>query len=112
MPRMTAAQGLSIAANTTTANLLAGLSFEYLPQPAHIIMAACSAAVGINCTFLVQNGITVIDDQAISQANRFPVLPDDIGYEDDVGPGRMLLRFRNTTGAAVTLSGAFVDVTF
>lgn len=112
MPRMTLAQALSVAANATTANLLAGLSYEFLPSPAHIIVGAAAAAAGLNLTLLVGNGITVVDDQAISQANRFPVLPDDIMFEDDVPAGRMLARVRNTTGAAVVLSGLFVDVTF
>lgn len=111
MPRMNVA-GQSIAANTSTANLLAGLSYEFLGQPAHIVLAAVAAAVGIQCTFLVGNGITVVDDQPISTANRFPVLPDDILFEDDVPPGRLLLRFRNTTVGAINLSGAIVDVTF
>lgn len=111
MPRMNVA-GQAIAANTTTANLLAGLSYEFLGQAAHIVLAAVAAAAGIQCTFLVANGITVVDDQPISTANRFPVIPDDILFEDDVPAGRLLLRFRNTTGAPVNLSGAIIDVTF
>ena len=111
MPRMNVA-GQNIAANTTTANLLAGLSYEFLPQPAHIVLAAVAAAVGIQCTFLVANGVTVVDDQPISTANRFPILPEDILFEDDVPPGRLLLRFRNTTAGIVALSGAIIDVTF
>lgn len=111
MPRMNIA-GQAIGANATTLNLLAGLSYEFLGEPAHIILAAVAAAAGIQCTFLVANGITVVDDQPISTANRWPILPDDILFEDDVPPGRLLLRFRNTTGAAVNLSGAVLDVTF
>lgn len=111
MPRMNIAL-TAIPANATTLNLLAGLSYEFLGQAAHIVLAACASATGINCTFLVANGITVVDDQPISTANRFPIIPDDILFEDDVPPGRLLLRFRNTTGAAVNLSGAIVDVTF
>lgn len=111
MPRMNIA-GQAIAANTTTANLLAGMSYEFLPQPAHLVLAAVAAAAGIQSTFLVANGITVVDDQPISTANRFPILPDDVLFEDDVPAGRLLLRFRNTTGAPVNLSGAIVDITF
>jgi len=111
MPRMNV-PNQSIAANATSLNLLAGLSYEFLGQPAHIVLAAVGAAVGLNLTFLVANGLTVVDDTPISDANRFPVLPDDVLYEDDVPAGRMLLRVRNTTGAAVVFRGAVVDVTF
>ena len=111
MPRMNIA-GQNIAANSTTLNLLAGLSYEFLPQDAHLAVAAVAAAAGIQATLLVSNGITVVDDQPISTANRFPIIPDDILFDDDVPAGRLLLRFRNTTGAIVALSGAIVDVTF
>jgi hypothetical protein len=53
-----------------------------------------------------------VDDKPISTANRFPILPDDILFQDYVPAGRLLLRFRNTTGAPINLSGAVVDVTF
>jgi len=111
MPRMNV-PNQSIAANATSANLLAGLSYEFLGQPAHIVLGAVAAAVGMNLTFLVSNGLTVVDDTPISDANRFPTLPDDVMYEDDVPAGRMLLRVRNTTGAAIVFRGAIVDITF
>lgn len=111
MPRMNV-PNQSIAANATSVNLLAGLSYEFLGSDAHVVLAAVGAAVGLNLTFLVANGITVVDDTPISDANRFPSLPDDILYEDNVPAGRMLLRVRNTTGAAIIFRGAIVDVTF
>ena len=111
MPRMNIA-GQNIGANATTGNLLAGLSYEFLPQDAHLVLAANAAATGIQCTFLVGNGITVVDDQPVGTANRWPVLPDDVLFEDDVPAGRLLIRFRNTTAGIVALSGAILDVTF
>jgi hypothetical protein len=111
MPRMNIAL-VAIPANGTTLNLLAGLSYEFLGQEAQLVVAAVAAATGVNCTLLVANGITVVDDQPISTANRFPILPDDILFQDYVPAGRLLLRFRNTTGAPINLSGAVVDVTF
>jgi len=111
MPRMNV-PNQSVPANGTTVNLLAGLSYEFLGGNAHIVLAAVAAAVGLNLTFLVANGLTVVDDTPISDANRFPSLPDDIMFEDNVPAGRMLLRVRNTTGAAVVFRGAIVDITF
>lgn len=111
MPRMNV-PNQSIAANATTVNLLAGLSYEFLPQDAHIVLGMVAAAVGLQATFLVANGLTVVDDTPMSNANRFPIIPDDIMFEDDVPAGRLLLRIRNTTGAAVVFNGAIVDVSF
>lgn len=111
MPRMNV-PNQSIPANSQSVNLLAGLSYEFLAGDAHIVLAGVAAAVGLNCTFLVANGITVVDDTPLSDANRFPVLPDDILYEDNVPAGRMLLRVRNTTVGAIVLRGFVVDVTF
>ena len=104
--------GQNIAANATTANLLAGLSYEFLGQDAHLVVAANAAATGLNATLLVANGITVVDDQPMGTANRWPVLPDDILFEDDVPAGRLLLRARNTTAGIIVLSGIVIDITF
>ena len=116
MPRMNVA-GQSVAANSFALingqnNLIAGQSYEFLPSPAHIIVALNAAAAGLKFTLLVANGVTILDDQDMSTANRWPILPDDVDIEDDVPPGRMLLRVRNTTGAAVNFSGGILDVTF
>lgn len=111
MPRMNVV-GQNIAANATTVNLLAGLSYEFLGQDAHLVVAANAAASGLNATLLVANGVTVVDDQPMGTANRWPVLPDDVLFEDDVPAGRLLLRVRNTTAGIIALSGVVVDVTF
>ena len=116
MPRMNIA-GQSVAANSFATvngqtNLLAGLSYEFLPSMAHLVAAINAAAAGLQATLLVANGITVLDDQPVSTINRWPILPDDIDVEDDIPPGRMILRIRNTTGAAVVFSGAILDISF
>jgi hypothetical protein len=116
MPRMNVA-GQSVAANSFAVlngqtNLIAGQSYEFLPQAAHLIAALNAAAAGLKFTLLVGNGIVILDDQDMSTANRWPILPDDIDIEDDVPPGRLILRVRNTTGAAVVFSGGIIDVTF
>ena len=107
MPRMTV-QGLSVAANSVSANQLAGQLYEFLDRFMPVLLAATSSAVGINVTFLV-GGVAIVNDQPISQANRFPVLPDDIVTALRRARGRMVLTFRNTTAGALTVN-ASVDV--
>jgi hypothetical protein len=101
---------LSVAANSTSTNRVAGLTHEFLDRPAAIILGAAAAAVGLNCSLLVA-GVALVDDQSVSQANRFPIIPDDILASETVGGGRILLRFRNTTGAAIIVNW-LIDVTY
>lgn len=107
MPRMSG-QGLSVAANATSTNQVSGQLYEFLQRPSSLVLAGTSSAVGINVTLLI-GSIAVVNDQPISQANRFPVLPDDIVSRIRNAVGRIVLTFRNTTGGALTLNWS-VDV--
>jgi len=94
-------QETSIAANTTSANLLTGDINEFLGRPAVISLFCTGAAVGLRAQLLIGKDVT-IDDQPISDANRFPITPDDFlsrggGFQGD----RLTLRFRNTTVGAI-----------
>jgi len=91
----------SIAADSTSANLLAGDINEFLGRPAVVSLFATGAAVGLRAQLLIGQDVA-IDDQPISDANRFPITPDDFlsrggGFQAD----RLTLRFRNTTAAAI-----------
>jgi len=102
-------QAVNVAANTVSANQLAGLLYEFLDRRAKVLLSAASSAVGLNVTWLI-GGVAVLQDTPVSQANRFPILPDDI-LTSEIGVGRMILTFRNTTGGALTVNWA-VDVAF
>lgn len=103
---------LSVAANATSANVLAGLQHEFLAGAAAVSLAATSSATGINATLTI-GGRVIVDDMYISLANRFPILPDDTICSGEAGIGgeRMVLRFRNTTAGALTVIWA-VDVEY
>lgn len=100
MPTM---QGsVSVGANAVSANVLAGQLFEFLPNTAQVVLSVTGSAAGLNTTLLA-GGVTLINDQAISSANRFPLIPDDILTQEVIPAGaRLLLTFRNTTGGALT----------
>jgi len=99
MPTM---QGsVSVAANAVSANVLAGEQFEFMPGNAQMTLLATGAATGLRSTLLA-GGVTLINDQAIGFQNRFPIVPDDMISQEIVPAGsRLLLTFRNTTGAAI-----------
>lgn len=99
MPVMT--NETSIAADSTSANLLAGDINEFLGRASVISLFCTGAAVGLRAQLLVGQDV-VIDDQPISDANRFPITPDDFLSRGGGLPGdRLTLRFRNTTAGAV-----------
>lgn len=105
-PRMSRSN-VSIAANSVSANQLQGELYEFLSRVTVVTLLAAAAAVGLRVTWLI-GGVAVVNDQDVSQANRFPIVPDDVVTQER-GIGRMVLTFRNTTGAAIVVNWA-VDV--
>lgn len=98
MPTM---QGsVSVAANATSANVLSGALYEFVPAGANVTLSVAGSATGLNVSFIV--GVPLIDDQAMNLQNRFPLIPDDVIHAGRVPGGRMVLRFRNTTAGALT----------
>ncbi len=99
MPQMS--DTLSVPANTLSANVLAGQLYEFATRASKVTVLATASATGVRVTFNT-GGDQIVDDQLISAANRFPVVPDDIVVSDGVRPGeRLVLRFRNTTAGAL-----------
>lgn len=94
---------LSVAANSVSANVTAGKLAEYIRGAAVVRIRAAASAVGLQVTVLL-NGRVMVQDQAISQANRWPVLPDDLVGEFPFEGGRIFITYRNTTGAAITVN--------
>jgi len=91
----------SIGANSTSANLLAGDINEFLGRAAVVSLFCTGAAVGLRAQLLIGADV-VVDDQPISDADRFPITPDDFLSRGGGLPGdRLTLRFRNTTVGAV-----------
>lgn len=98
MPTM---QGsISVAANSVSANVVAGELYEFVPAGANLTLSVTGSAIGLNCTFI--NGVPLVNDQAIGLQNRFPLIPDDVLHAGPVPGGRIVLTFRNTTVGALT----------
>jgi len=91
----------SVAANATVQNVFAGNLNEFLQANSLVNLYASAAAVGLNMTLIVGDEI-FLDDQEVSAQNRMPLVPDDLvvqaaGFQGD----RVIVRYRNTTGAAI-----------
>jgi len=99
----------SVAANSSTANVLDGKPEVYLSRNSALAFYLVAAAAGIMATILVGDSV-VIDDQEVSSANRFPIRPDDLTTRAGGAGGDLVyVRLRNKTGAAVVVT-TVVDV--
>jgi len=95
---------ISIAANTRSANLLAGKAFEFAPAASIVNVYAVAAAVGVNLDVLI-GGENVMNDEEVSGANRFPQVNTDLTVRHGARIGdRIFIAGRNTTGGAIILS--------
>lgn len=91
----------SVAATSTSANLLAGKNMEFIPEPSVITIGICAAAVGVFATVVIGTEV-VVDDQEVSAAAHMPIFPDDVLAEGGAFAGdRITVRLRNSTGAAI-----------
>ena len=97
MPTMQ--DSVSVAANSVSANQLAGQLYEFVPQGANVTLSVAGSATGLRLTFIC--GVPLINDQAMNLQNRFPTIPDDVVHSGAVPGGRMILTFRNTTVGAL-----------
>ena len=92
----------SVGANAVSANLCAGKTAEFIQEASVVRLYATSSAVGLNVSLVVGEEVA-IDDQEVNAQNRMPIMPDDFVAEAGAFPGdRITLRFRNTTGGALT----------
>jgi hypothetical protein len=93
----------SVAANTTTGNILAGKNKEFLEEPSVLTIGCCAAAIGMRMTCVIGTEV-VVDDQEVSTANHMPIFPDDVTAEaGGFGGDRVTIRLRNTTAGAIVV---------
>jgi hypothetical protein len=98
MPTMQ--DSVSVAANTVSANVLAGQLYEFVGPGTPVTVSVTGSATGLRMNFIC--GLPLVNDQAINLQNRFPLIPDDIVHQGGVPGGRMVLTARNTTAGALT----------
>jgi len=91
----------SVAANTRTPNILAGKAFEFVAKPSVVNIYIVAAAVGMRADVLI-GGESVMSDEEVSGANRFPLTDSDLTVRHGGAPGdRLFIALRNATGGAL-----------
>lgn len=93
----------SVAANTTVDNVLAGKIDEFLKMHSVVNLFANAEAVGLNVTLIIGSQVVVDDQEVPARAAGVSIIkPDDfIVSSGGLAGDRMILRVRNTTGAAI-----------
>lgn len=99
MPLMTTR--VSVPANSQVENALAGKEYEFMPFDGAVEFGLVAAATGIEASVISGTDV-LMRNSPISEANRFPVYPDDFTLNDVAGQGeRLIITLRNSTGAAI-----------
>jgi len=100
----------SVGAGAVNDNLLSGSAFEYLRAPAIVSFACVASATGAFITIQAGPSI-VLEESPPTVKTAMPVIPDDFLYTAACAPGdRLVIRFRNPTGGALT-ARAVVQIT-
>jgi hypothetical protein len=92
----------SVAAGAVNDNLLSGSAFEYSRGNAIVSLGCVASATG--CFITVQSGPDIIlEESPPAVATTMPVVPDNFLYNFAANAGdRLVVRFRNPTGGAIT----------
>lgn len=94
---------ISVGATTTVENALTGSAFEFLRRQAIVSMGITAAATGTFVT--VQSGSDIVlEESPTAVKTTFPIIPDDMFYNDvGVVGDRLVIRLRNPTAGAIIM---------
>jgi len=92
---------VSVPANGTIENALSGSAFEFLRRNSVVSIGLTGDSSAILGTLQSGSDI-VLEESPVAVQTRFPVIPDEMYYNDVGAAGdRLVVKFRNTSGAAV-----------
>jgi hypothetical protein len=95
---------VSVPANSSVDNVFSGSAFEFARGPSIVSLGLAQSATGLQCQF-TSGADVVVEESAPPIKTGFPVIPDEFYASDIAAPGdRFVLRARNTTAGALTLS--------
>jgi len=96
----------SVAAGAVNANLVSGSAFEFSRGRNIVSMGWAQSATGGFMT--LQAGSDIIAEEfSVPILTRFPIIPDEMYFTDVMENGdRLVARYRNPTGGALTVRGA------
>jgi len=96
---------VTVGATSTNSNIFSGSAFEYSRGRQLLSLGVTIAATGVFIT--IQSGADIILEESMGYiATQFPIVPDQMFYNDIMEPmDRLRVQARNTTGAGVIVRG-------
>lgn len=93
---------VSVAAGATNDNLISGSAFEFARQDQVVSIGVAQSATGGFST--IQSGSDIVAEEfAPAILTRYPIIPDEMYYNDVMAVGdRLVIRYRNPTAGALT----------
>lgn len=93
----------AVAAGAVNENLLAGSAFEFARQNSLVSIGISQSATGGFAT--INAGADVVAEEFSPPiAAVYPIIPDDMYFSDVAAAGdRLVIRYRNPTGGALTV---------
>lgn len=92
---------VSVAANSTNDNIVSGSAFEYSRGRQLLSLGVTAAATG-TFTTIQSGGDVILEESATYIATQFPIVPDQMFYNDIMEMfDRLVIKVRNTTGGAL-----------
>jgi hypothetical protein len=101
---------LSVAANTTSANVLAGEVIEFPGQPSTVIAGATvpfasAGSILMNLQLGSDRPVDGLSVSGESTVGKGPIIPDDISVKEVCGAAdRVAVTFTNTSGGAIVVT--------
>lgn len=96
---------VTVGAGLTNSNIFNGSAFEYSRGRNLLSLGVTAAATGTFTT--IQSGSDIIlEESATYIATQFPIVPDQMFYNDIMEPmDRLRVQNRNTAGAGIVVRG-------
>jgi len=92
---------VSVAAGAINENIFSGSAFEFARQNQVVSLGVAQAATG-GFANIQSGGDVVAEEFSPPILTRYPVIPDEMYFNDVMGVGdRLVLRYRNPTGGAI-----------
>lgn len=94
---------LSIAANTTNQNIIAGSAYEFARGAGVVSIGIAQSATG--CVGNIQAGAEIVAEAfPLPILTRYPIIPDEMYFAAGLAQGdRLVERVQNTTAGALTV---------
>lgn len=94
---------VSVAAGALNENIFSGSAFEFARGNQVVSLGIAQSAAGGFAT-IQSGGDIVAEEFSPAVLTRFPIIPDEMYYNDVMGVGdRLVVRYRNPTAGALTV---------